>query len=493
MVTGNAGKGVAVPFDRLSPLDAGFLHIEDSVTHMHIGSVSIMEGPPPRYEQFRDRVAAKLPLVRRYRQVVRTVPLDLGRPVWVDDPYFDIEYHIRHTALPAPGNDAQLQNLVGRLMAQQLDRDRPLWEMWVVEGLTEGRWAIVSKVHHCMVDGVSGSELLGLILDSSPDVDDPEPLPWIPTLPPARWELAVEAVTDMLTSPFELQRLVRAQTRVPRRLLGAAVEALTAVRDTASAMMSPSTPSLNGPIGPHRRWVPASVGVSDVKEVRARFGGTFNDVVLAVIAGGFRDLLLKRGESTEHPLRTMVPVSVRPRDERGRAVGDGQMANKVSAVFAELPVHLSDPVARLRAVSDQMSDLKDSKQALAGEVLSSLSGFAPPLLLSLGGRLATKVPQQTVNTVTTNVPGPQIPLYAVGRRMLEVYPYVPLGIRLRIAVAIFSYDGRVTFGVTGDYDGAPDIAVLAQGIEQAMADLLATDSDGVIVDMRRPGSSRRVN
>jgi hypothetical protein len=189
----------------------------------------------------------------------------------------------------------------------------------------------------------------------------------------------------------------------------------------------------------------------------------------------------------------MVPVSIRPRDESGRAVGDGQMANRVSAVFADLPVQIADPVARLRVISDQMAGLKESKQALTGEVLSSLSGFAPPLLLSLGGRLATKAPQHTVNTVTTNVPGPQIPLYAVGRRMLEVYPYVPLGIRLRIAVAIFSYDGRVTFGVTGDYDGAADIEVLAQGIEQAMADLLAIDADGVIIDMRRPGPGRRTD
>lgn len=474
-----------MPFDRLTPLDDSFLNVEDSVTHMHIGSVSIMEGPPPRYERFRDGVAAKLPLVRRYRQVVRTVPFDLGRPVWVDDPYFNIEYHIRHTALPKPGNDAQLHNLVGRVMAQQLDRNRPLWEMWVVEGLTEGRWAIVSKVHHCMVDGVSGSELLGLILDAVPDPPEVEPLPWIPSLPPAGWELALEAVTGLLTSPLELQRLVNDRVRAPRRAIASLFDTLAAVTATATAMVSPSSPSLNGPIGPHRRWVTAAASVSDVKEVRSRFGGSFNDVVLAMIAGGFRDLLLKRGESTEQPIRTLVPVSVRPRDSRGVAVGDGTMANRVSGVFADLPVHLGDPVARLRALSDQMSDLKESRRALAGEALISLSGFAPPMLLSLGGRLATKIPQQSVNTVTTNVPGPQIPLYAAGRRMLESYPYVPLGLRLRVGVAIFSYDGKVTFGITGDYDGASDIDVLAQGIEQAISELLAIDPDAVIIDLRR--------
>ena len=475
-----------MPFERLSPLDASFLHVEDSVTHMHIGSVSIMEGPPPRYEEFRDRVASKLPVVRRYRQVVRTVPLDLGRPVWADDPFFNIEYHIRHTALPQPGNDGQLQNLVGRIMAQALDRGRPLWEMWMVEGLGDDRWAVVSKVHHCMVDGVAGSELLGLILDAEPDPPEIEEPAWVPTLPPARWELAVEAVAGMMTSPFEVGRLIRAQTRLPRRLLTEVNETIGVLRSAATTMRTPSSPSLNGPIGPHRRWVPAKVSVDDIKEVRNKYGGTFNDVVLAVVSGGYRDLLLKRGESTELPLRSLVPVSVRARDERGKAVGDGHMTNKVSAVFADLPVHLDDPVQRLRTISNQMDGLKQSKQAVAGEVLSSLTGFAPPMMLSLAGRLGTKIPQHTVNTVTTNVPGPQIPLYAAGRRMVEVYPYVPLGLRLRIGVAIFSYDGMVTFGVTGDYDGAPDIDVLARGIEQAMADLLALDGGGEIIDLR-PG------
>jgi diacylglycerol O-acyltransferase len=474
-----------MPADRLSPLDAGFLHVEDSVTHMHIGSVSIMEGPPPPYCEFRDAVASKLPLVRRYRQVVRTVPLDLGRPVWADDPYFNIGYHIRHTALPAPGSDEQLRNLVGRVMAQQLDRDRPLWEMWMVEGLSGGRWAIISKVHHCMVDGVAGSELLGLILDPQPHPARPEEQPWIPALPPARWELAAQAAVDLLTSPFEIGRLIRAQTRLPRRVIEGAGEALATARAAASAVRRPTTGALNGPIGPHRRWVPASVPVADVKEARARFGGSFNDVVLTVVTGGFRELLRQRGEPLDRPVRSLVPVSVRPRDDHGRAVGDGTMANRVSAVFADLPVHLEDPVARLRALSEQMDHMKESQRAAAGEVLASLSGFAPPMVLALAARLGTKASQRTVNTVTTNVPGPQIPLYAGGRRMLEVYPYVPLGLQVRIGVAIFSYDGRLTFGITGDYDTAPDIEVLAQGIEKSMVQLLAVEAGGVIVDLRR--------
>ncbi|HET9077682.1 MAG TPA: wax ester/triacylglycerol synthase family O-acyltransferase [Acidimicrobiales bacterium] len=480
-----------MPFERLSPLDASFLHVEDGVTHMHIGSVSIMEGPPPVFDDLRDMVASKLPLVRRYRQVVKRVPLDLGRPVWADDPFFNIDYHLRHTALPSPGSDAQLSNLVGRVMAQQLDRNRPLWEMWMVEGLPGDRWAIISKVHHCMVDGVAGSDLLGLILDVSPDPVRTAPQPWIPALPPAGWELAADAVTAMLTSPFEMGRVLRARTRIPRRIVSEAAGTLSGLVDAAASMRGRSSTSLNGPIGPHRRWVWGSVSVAEVKEVRRRFGGTFNDVVLALVTGGFRSLLEKRGEDVDLPLRTLVPVSVRGRDHRGMAVGDGSMANRVSAMFAELPVHIPDPLDRLRSLSAQMADLKRSKQALAGETLTSLSGFAPPLLLSLAGRLGTKVPQRTINTVTTNVPGPQIPLFALGRRMLQVYPYVPLGIQMRTGVAIFSYDGSVGFGITGDYDTAPDIDVLASAVQTGVAELLSVDPEARIIDLRTSGVGSR--
>jgi diacylglycerol O-acyltransferase len=471
-------------YERLSPLDASFLHIEDSVTHMHIGSVSIFEGPPPPYSALRDMIASKLGMVRRYRQVVRRVPLDLGRPVWTDDPYFNIEYHVRHTALPRPGSEDQLRNLVGRLMAQQLDRDRPLWEMWMVEGLEGDQWAVVSKVHHCMVDGVSGSDLLGLILDVTPNPDFVEPTPWIPALPPASWELAAEAVTGMLTSPFEMTRMVRARTRVPRRAARQFGDFISGITAAAGNMRGPSSTSLNGPIGPHRRWVATSVPVGEIKAVRQRLGGTFNDVVLTAITRGFRDLLEARGETAEYPLRSLVPVSVRPRNDRGMAIGDGTLANKVSAVFAELPVHVADPVQRLRLIAEQMAGLKDSKQAVAGSTLTDLTGFAPPILLSLAGRLGTKIPQNTINTVTTNVPGPQIPLYAGGRRMIRAYPFVPLGMQMRVGVAIFSYDGDVTFGITGDYDTAPDIHILADGINAGMVELAGLQNSADIIDLR---------
>jgi WS/DGAT/MGAT family acyltransferase len=457
----------------MSPLDASFLDIEDSVSPMHIGSVSIFEGPPPPYAALLDMVDGKLPLLPRYRQVVRRVPFDLGRPVWADDPYFNVEYHIRHSALPRPGGEEQLCNLVGRVMSQRLDRARPLWEMWMVEGVEGDRWAVVSKVHHSMADGVSGSDLLSLILDLTPEAAPLEPTTWVPALPPAGWELAIDALSEIVRSPFEIARLLRVPPWVQRRAVVQMVEFLSSLRATAASVRGASSTSINGPLGPHRRWANTSVPVEDVKGIRRRLGGTFNDVVLAAVTRGFRDLLAARGECLELPLRSLVPVSVRGRDERGMAVGDHTIDNKLSAVFADLPVHLSDPLARLQVISGQMAGLKESRQALAGETLTELTGFAPPLLLSLAGRLGTRVPQRTINTVTTNVPGPQLPLYAVGKRMLKVYPYTPLGIQMRIAVAIFSYDGDVGFGITGDYDGAPDIHILADGVTAGISELLS--------------------
>lgn len=463
--------------DRMSPLDATFLHVEDAVTHMHIGSVLMFEGPAPAYDELLAAVVGKLPLLPRYRQVVRFVPLQLGRPVWADDEHFNVEYHVRHTALPPPGGEVELRRLVGRVMSQQLDRSKPLWELWMVEGLDEGRWAVLSKTHHCMVDGVSGTELVTVLLDMTPDTAPPAPEPWRPGAPPSSLGLAADALATLARSPYEQVRAARAATRVPRqavaqlRELGRGVAAMSAV-----ARPGPVS-SLNGPIGPHRRYAWASTTVDDIRQVRKAFGGTFNDVVLAAITAGFRQLLESRGEHIDRVVRTLVPVSVRSRDPSGRAVGDGRYDNQVSAMIAELPVGIADSVDRLHAVSAQLADLKESRQALAGEALTSLSGFAPSMLLALGARIATKTAQRNVNTVTTNVPGPQLPLYLAGRRMLTAYPYVPLAAQCRIGVAIFSYDGEVNFGLTGDYDAVPDIDVLSRAIRQGMDDLLGRATD----------------
>jgi WS/DGAT/MGAT family acyltransferase len=455
-----------VVMDRMSPLDASFLHVEDAVSHMHIASVAIFEGPPPAYDEIAGMVAGKLPLVPRYRQVVRFVPLDLGRPVWADDPHFNLGYHLRHTALPAPGGDQELRNLVGRVMSQALDRTKPLWEMWMVEGLEHGHWALLSKTHHCMVDGVSGTDLLTVVLDREPQPAAPIPDTWKPQPQPSNVRLVAESVVDLVANPYEQFRAVRSGLRRQQRAGARLRDFVTAASSMAGVVRPTPQSSLNGPIGPHRRWDWARTSLADIKAVRGAFGGTVNDVILTVITRGFRDLLLSRGESVEgRVVRTLVPVSVRSQGERG------EYNNKVSAMIAELPVGIESPIERLAAIRAQMDGLKESKQAVAGEVLTSLSGYAPPLLLALGARVFSRLPQRNVNTVTTNVPGPQFPLYAAGRKMLEAFPFVPVANSVRVGVAIFSYSGMLNLGVTGDYDTAPDINVLCGAVEDDMRSL----------------------
>jgi diacylglycerol O-acyltransferase len=461
--------------ERLSALDASFLEVEDAVSHMSIGSVAIFEGPPPAEDKLRESVLGKLALVPRYRQVVRFVPLRIDRPLWVDDRHFNIDYHVRRTALPAPGSELQLRRLVGRVMSQQLDRSKPLWEMWVVEGLAEEKWALLSKVHHCLVDGVAGTDLLTVMLDRERAAEPLPARPWKPQPPPGDVELLARAAIRTAVSPYRLGRSLVPVRPLLRRVEDAARGALR----MRGLVRAPAPSSLNGPVGAHRRWSVARARLTDVAGVRRTLGGTVNDVVLACIAGAFRDLLSARGESVQRVVRSLVPVSVRSPGERDT------YNNRVSAVFAELPVAIEDPVRRLESIRLQMEDLKRSKEAVAGEVLTSLAGFAPPMLLALGERLGTRVPQHNVNTVTTNVPGPQHPLYAAGRRMLEAFPYVPLGGHVRVGMAIFSYDGALTFGVTGDYDTAPDVDVLCKGIERALGELVA-----VARSRARPATAR---
>ena len=445
---------------RLSAQDASFLLLEDRVSHLHIGAIGVFEGPAPSEQSFERMVEGHLASVPRYRQRVRSVPYDLGRPVWVDDPHFQIGYHLRRVGLPRPGGERELRLLVGRVMSQRLDRARPLWEMWVADGLDGGRWALITKLHHSMVDGVSGAELLAAILDGRPDPAPPEPMEWTPERQPGGPELVARALAARVASPLHLAEEIR---EAPRRVLGAAQGLGTLL----GVLRPPAPSSLNGPIGSHRRWGWASSSLAEVKEIRAALGGTVNDVVLAAVSGGFRDLLEARGETTQRVVRSLVPVSVRAEHEHG------EYNNRVSAMFADLPVHIADPVARLDAVGAQLRHLKESHEAVTGDLLVELSNAVPAAVLSIALRTATHVPQHSVNTVTTNVPGPQYPLYAAGRRMLDCYPYVPLAGHVRLGVAIFSYDGRLNFGVTGDWDEAPDLDVLCQGIERSTAELLA--------------------
>ncbi len=451
----------------MSAIDSSFLHVENDVTPMHIGGVSLFEGPPPPFTDLKAMVASKLGLVPRYRQKVRFMPLGAGTPAWVDDPHFSLDYHLRHTAIPAPGREEQLRNMAARVFSQALDRNKPLWELWSVEGLADGRWALLSKVHHCMVDGVAATDLMSVMFSDTSDGARAGGSEFRPAPEPSSVELLARTIAHKVGPAGQLQSLRRA-LQAPRETLETLVEAARAAAAATPRLRPVGASSLTGAIGPHRRWAWADVRLTDVKTVRAALGGTVNDVVLTIITNGFRELLSSRGEAParEDAVRTMVPVSVRRRGERG------VYNNRVSAVFASLPVGLDDPLERLERIRGEMDGIKETKQAVAGDVLSSLSGFAPPMLLALGSRLVTASPRVNMHTATTNVPGPQQPVQTLGRRMLESYPFVPVVGSVRIVVAIFSYDGGLYFGVTGDYDGAPDIEVLTRGIGRGMRDLL---------------------
>jgi diacylglycerol O-acyltransferase / wax synthase len=458
--------------ESLSGLDAEFLHLEDERTPYHIGGVAIFAGPPLSHEALIEAIESKLHLIPRYRQRIGTVPLELGRPVWVDDPHFSSRHHIFHTALPAPGDRGALERLVGRLMSHRLDRDRPLWEIWLVEGLADDRWALVFKVHHCMVDGVAGVGLLHAVLDLEPDAPLPDPPPWTPEPEPTGWVRVGRAWTGLARGVGEIAGAIPGAVTHPGRTAQAAADAARGLLGFGRHAVPTPALSIEGDIGPHRSWASASASLGDIKEVRKALGGTVNDVVLASVTRGMRDLLLARGDDPATAVvRVMVPVSVR-RDD-----GDGVPDNRVSTLFVEVPVHVDDPLERLRLVRAAMDGAKGSHMAELGETVTHLVDLAPPMavgaLSRVAARLLHRLPQRTVTTVATNVPGPQLPLYCRGHQMLEYLPFVPIASRVRVGTAILSYDGTVAFGVTGDASSVPEVAVVADGAADEVAVLLA--------------------
>jgi diacylglycerol O-acyltransferase / wax synthase len=454
--------------DTMSALDASFLYIENELNHMHVGVIAIFDGPVPQGEEIEDTIASKLDRVPRYRQKVRFVPLDLGRPVWSDEHHFDIRYHVRHTAIPRPGSDDQLRTLVGRVMSQPLDRSKPLWEIWVVDALEGDRWAMISKTHHCMVDGVSGSDLLSVLLDHDPVAEHPRGRDWNPEPVPSSRSLLTTSMIEAIRRPREGLATLGKTLGTPVRLLRELADFADGLSTFRSLAKDELESSLNGPIGPDRRWANASTTIPDVLKIRSVHGGTVNDIVLSAIAQGFRALLSSRGEPLKGLfVRTLVPVSIRREEERGT------LNNRISAMFADLPMEIEDPLERLAAIRTEMEDLKEHHMSATAVTLSSLTDFTPPVLLALGARIFAGLEQHAVQTVTTNVPGPRETLYAAGCRMLSAYPYVPLGGSVRIGVAIFSYTDQLTFGITGDYRSTRDIDVLAGGIQEGIDDLLA--------------------
>jgi len=456
--------------DRLNSLDASFIDAEDQDRHASfaIASIAVFEGPAPSYEEFLAAIAGRLPLVPMYRKKLRMTPFRLGPPVWVDDPNFDLRYHVRQTALPAPGGDSQLSRLVARVMTQRLDRDYPLWEYWLVEGLDQGRWALLSKVHHCMVDGVSGTDLYRVIFDASPEPSPPVVDHRTVSAEPSDLALAVGAAVDAALIPLREGRALYGALASPERAVRQAADVGRGMAAMARSARPAAASSLTGPIGRQRRYTWARASLDDVKTIKRELGGTVNDVVLTAISSGFRTLLLARGEEPEPSMvPSLVPVSTR---EPGQ---ESIYENRVSAIVAELPVHVADPLERLAAVRAQMSALKASKEAKAGEAMVSLGRYTAFPLSSMFVRLAFSLPQREIVTVTTNVPGPRQPLYALGRRLVEIIPYVPIATTLRTGISIFTYCGNVTFGITGDYATTPDIELLARGIEEGVAELVA--------------------
>lgn len=456
--------------ERMTPLSAAFLQLEDAQpgASLAISSIAIFEGPAPSPMEFRAHLAGRLPLIPRYRQKVRQVPLDLGAPVWVDDPDFDLSYHLRRTAVPSPGGDHELADLMARIMSQRLDRDRPLWEYWLVEGLADGRWALISKLHHCIVDGVSGTDLYNVVLDPSPDPAPPVPDDWQPRPEPSTGALTALAARDLVRFPWDAGRAMLGTLLHPADLARTARDTVVGAAALSRALLPTPASSLSGPLSAHRRFAFARCSIDDVRLVRKALGGTFNDVALAAVTAGYRALLLGRGEEpTPRLIRTLVPVST-------RAPGEEKIPdNRVSLLLARLPVHLVDGAERLAAVREEMGRLKAEHEAEAGAVMMRVAVHQPFAALAPGMRLTWHLPQRNIITVTTNVPGPRQPLYARGRRMLELIPYVPIASRVKVGISMMTYEGRLVFGVTGDWDREADVQTMAQGIEDGMAELVA--------------------
>jgi WS/DGAT/MGAT family acyltransferase len=453
--------------DRLSAVDASFLAQEKQSSHMHVGALVIFDGPPPSREEFHRHMESRLGRVPRYRQKLAFPPLEAGRPFWVDDPTFNLDYHVRHTALPKPGSIDQLRELAGRIFSQRLDRSKPLWEVWIVHGLEDGHFALISKTHHALVDGVAGVDIATVLFDQSPVPAEPEAdAAWAPSPEPSDVALVAEGVKGLVRTPFSLAGRAVGALQHPGETIDQLREAAEGIGEVVWAGMNPAPDvPLNVEIGPHRRvrWVRSRL--ADFKEIKNALGGTVNDAVLAVVAGALRRWLHDRGVRTEGvELRALVPVSIRGEDDRG------SLGNKIAAMRGPLPVYVDDPVERLSVVRQSMGELKESKQALGAEVIAGLQDFAPPTLLAQASRLNFST--RLFNLIVTNVPGPQFPLYLLGREMEEIVPIAFLPEHHALAVAIMSYNGKVDFGLLADYDAMPDIDAFAGHLEESLAELL---------------------
>ncbi|HYC21439.1 MAG TPA: wax ester/triacylglycerol synthase family O-acyltransferase [Candidatus Bathyarchaeia archaeon] len=471
-------------YDRLTALDNSFLVMEGPTTHMHVGSAMILDGAPLARSDggidadlVRQYVLSRLHLIPRYRQRLAKVPFE-GHPVWVDDEHFNIHYHVRHTALPRPGDERQLKRLCARIVSQPLDRAKPLWEIWIVEGLAGGdRFALVSKTHHCMIDGISGVDLIEVLMRPTPEDDFEKPETWLPRPSPSGTALFLNEVLHRVTAPLAA---IPQALRSPGTTLAYLRDGATALGEMlATQMHMTSETPLNRTIGPHRRFDWLVMDVAALKRVKNHLGGSVNDVVLATVAGALRRWLSGRRVNADLlQIRAMVPVSVRTSEERGA------LGNRVAAWMVDLPVDERDPRRRLERVAETTGKLKHSKQALGAEMLTQVSEWSGSTLLSLGVQLVGRA--RPFNLVVTNVPGPQVPLYLLGAEMRECYPLVPLFVDQGLGIALFSYSGKLFWGFNADWDIVPDLHDFVVAIDLAFKELLRLTQDEPAVIPIRP-------
>ena len=465
--------------DRLTSLDASFLYMEESTTPMHVGSVMVFQPPDEGfdYDRLVSLISERIAFVPRYRQRVREVPGHLANPVWVDDEQFDVTYHVRRSALPLPGGDAQLQEFVARIQSRPLDRRRPLWEVYLVEGLAEGRFAMVTKSHQALVDGINAVDIAHVIIDGEPDHEGPTTDTWRPAREPSDVELITSALVDAVRRPSQVVDNVRGGVEDVKAIGGRVFSAVGDVVSTlarTAARPAPVSP-LNADIGAARRYIMVGTDLADFRTVRRRLvrgnsadDVTINDVVLATISGALRTWLLTRGEPVDSAttVRAMVPVSVYDTDDTSR------LGNRVTACFVDLPVGEPGASMRLHQIAFAMRQQMDGGQAVGAESLAGLAGFAPPTLHSLGARLGSAMSRRLFNLMITNVPGPQLPLYVGDALMLATYPVMPLARGQAVSIGLTSYDGGVYFGLNGDRGAMPDLDVLGQCLVDSLAELV---------------------
>ncbi|MFP4148300.1 MAG: WS/DGAT/MGAT family O-acyltransferase [Nitriliruptoraceae bacterium] len=467
-------RGVGEPYaERLSSTDVAFLEMESPTRHMHVGGLLLFEPPegqaPFSFARFLELVRARIHHIPRYRQRVLLPRFPLATAVWVDDPDFDLSYHVRHAALPGPGTTAQLTEYATRILSRQLDRNRPLWELYVIEGLERGRVALLGKTHHAVIDGLAGIDITTVMLDLAPDASDvlPPPEPWRPRPIPSEATLALEAARSLAPSPAQAAEVVGRLARAPKAAATSALEVSRGLSRVARANLlrpAPRSP-LNKPPGVHRRFAIQRVPLAEVKAVKDAFQTTVNDVVLAMVADATGRYLRRRGERTEGVwLRAMVPVSTRQASE-AHALG-----NRIVAVFVDLPMFEMDPIQRLKVVHTAMRDVKSSHAAVGAGFLLGLGEFAPPTLHAMAARVAVNA--RLFNFLVTNVPGPQVPIYCLGSRLLGAFPFTPLAANHAYGVGVTSMDGWLNVGVTADRDVLPDVDEVPALLLAALAELV---------------------